>query len=289
MPTVGYIVGMPGSVVEGGQSKVPGGYSENIYSLDRWTWIDRARESVIASPFGRDFSTPIGGRYFPFPLSAPYHPLEPDPDRHGSWRPVSGYDSAATLSGRDGSLEAHVPEIEWALSSMYGTGAATQLRGRKLWDGPQSKAAIMKWIAWAKRYRRVLSAEFVTIANGTSCWGRGEPLPNSTCTHAGLDAVLHRAPRQYYSDIAERALAMVWNPTPTNITTTLLAPLYYAGLSSARGVRSLRLAQEGRTAISVPLGANDTVALHVSLPPRGLTWFVFTEDDNGELVVDDAA
>ena len=82
---------------------------------------------------------------------------------------------------------------------------------------------------------------------------------------------------------------MVWNPTPTNITTTLLAPLYYAGLSSARGVRSLRLAQEGRTAISVPLGANDTVALHVSLPPRGLTWFVFTEDDNGELVVDDAA
>ena len=62
LPTVGFVCGMPGSVVEAGQAKLPGGYDENIYSLPRWQWIDRTRESLIASPFSRDFTTPVGNR-----------------------------------------------------------------------------------------------------------------------------------------------------------------------------------------------------------------------------------
>ena len=53
VPTVGFIAGMPGSVMEAGEAKVPGGYSEMIFGLPRWTWIDRVRESMIASPAGR--------------------------------------------------------------------------------------------------------------------------------------------------------------------------------------------------------------------------------------------
>ena len=30
------------------------------------------------------------------------------------------------------------------------------------------------------------------------------------CSADGLDAILHRAPKHYYPDIAERGLAMVW-------------------------------------------------------------------------------
>jgi hypothetical protein len=44
-------------------------------------------------------------------------------------------------------------------------------------------------------------------------------------TLSGLDATLHRAPKAYYPDISERALAVVWNPTNSRQTTTLLAPL----------------------------------------------------------------
>ena len=273
-PPVGFIVGMPGSVFEAGQAKVPGGYSEELYSLPRWTWIDATRASIIFdSAHGRDLAVPIGRRMFPFPLSAPYHPSEPDPAQPGRWRAVAGYDSAATLSP----LEAHVPELEWALSAVFGTGASAELRGRKLWDGPRSEAALRKWVGWAKRYRRVLSAESATIAHGTSCWGKAPLLPNSTCALRGLDAIVHRAPQHFYPDIVERALAVVWNPTNGTIAATLQAPLYYAGLSRARGTSAVQLSREGGAPASVPLGVNDSVPLAVDLAPRALTWFVITE------------
>jgi hypothetical protein len=78
-----------------------------------------------------------------------------------------------------------------------------------LWRlGPQSKALIQKWIGWATKYRRVLSAEFVTLEHGTDCSGPDwdGPKPNATCTRGGLDVILHRAPAHYYSDIVERGL-----------------------------------------------------------------------------------
>jgi hypothetical protein len=33
---------------------------------------------------------------------------------------------------------------------------------------------LKKWIDWHKKYRRVLSSEFVTLKHGTTCWGRGD-------------------------------------------------------------------------------------------------------------------
>ena len=295
VPPVGFIAGMPGSVIEAGESKVPGGYSEMTFSLPRWTWIDRIRESIIASPYFRDYNVPINQRMFPLPMSAPYHPSEPDPDRPGKWRAVTGYTSAATLAP----FEEHVPELEWALSQAWGSGAFPQLRGHSLWDGPRSKAVVKKWISWAKRYRRVLSSQFVTLAHGIACWGRGienaertaihrhlkvpgklfenDPPPNASCTASGLDALLHRAPIHYYADVDERALALVWNPTNQTVSQTLLAPLYYAGLSTIRGIQTVTVRQEDGVNVSVRLGVNDTIPLHVTLPPRMLTWFVVSE------------
>jgi hypothetical protein len=74
--------------------------------------------------------------------------------------------------------------------------------------GPQSKALVQKWIGWATKYRRVLSAEFVTLEHGTDCSGPDwdGPKPNATCTRGGLDVILHRAPAHYYRDIVERGL-----------------------------------------------------------------------------------
>jgi hypothetical protein len=283
VPTVGFIAGMPGSVMEAGEAKVPGGYSEEVFSLPRWTWIDRVRESVIASPLDRDLSTSIGRRMFPVPLSAPYHPMQLDPTKPGRWTPAAGYQNIGTLC--EGSCEQHLSEMEWALYGMWGTGAFPMLRSTKLWDGPKSKALLTKAIAWAKQYRRVLSSESVTLRHGTVCWGRG-PVnvstggPNSHgggCTSSDLDAILHRAPKAYYGDIDERGLAMVFNPTNRTINTTLRAPLYYAGISKARGDAGAMVSQEGGAAKQMVLGVNDTIGLDVVLPPRALTWFVITE------------
>jgi len=95
------------------------------YSLPRWVWIDRTRESIIAGAIPRDERVIVRQRMFPLPLSAPYHPAEPDPSNPSKWRDATGYDSAATLSP----LEDHVNEIEWALSTTFGTGAAPMIRG----------------------------------------------------------------------------------------------------------------------------------------------------------------
>lgn len=282
LPTVGFILGMPGSVMEAGQAKVPGGYSEETFGLPRWTWIDRVRESMIASPLQRDRSTSVGQRMFPLPLSAPYHPNELNPARPGVWSPTTGYENVGTLC--EGRCEDHIKEIEWALSGMWGTGAFPMIRSTKLWDGPKSQAVLSKWISWQKKYRRILSAEFVTLAHGIKCWGRAGPNISKGganefgggCTADGLDAVLHRAPKHYYPDIRERGLAMVWNPTNRSIVQTLPANLYYSGLTSKVN-KVVTLSQEGGNTNVVPIGVDDTVALSVSLGPRELTWFVIAE------------
>ena len=64
---LGYIIGMPGSWLEAGRSKVPGGCSEMAMSLPRWTWIHRVRERMIADPQYRDVTQPNAQRYFHFP------------------------------------------------------------------------------------------------------------------------------------------------------------------------------------------------------------------------------
>ena len=105
----------------------------------------------------------------------------------------------------------------------------------------------------------------------------GDPSPTAKCSSVGLDAVLHRAPKHFYSDVDERGLAMVWNPTTASISTQLKAPLYYAGISNVSGASAAMLSHEGAPPIRVPLGANDTIDLPVTLGPRELTWFVLTE------------
>ena len=259
-----------------------GGYSEDIFGLPRWTWIDRVRESMLASPLERDRSESVGMRMFPLPLSAPYHPNALNPARPGVWSKTTGYEHVGTLC--EGRCEDHIEEIEWALSGMWGTGAFPLIRSTKLWDGPKSQAVVGKWIGWQKKYRRVLSAEFVTLSHGNRCWGRGGTNVSKGganefgggCTADGLDAVLHRAPKHYYPDISERGLAMVWNPTNRTITQTLRANLYYSGLTSKVNKFAM-VSQEGGHASAFLIAEDDTVALPVSLGPRELTWFVIAE------------
>lgn len=274
VPRVGFVGGMPGSFLEAGESKAPGGYDESLFSLPRWTWIDRFRERAIADPQSRDREQPNTQRMYVIPLSAPYHPTEPDPSTNNTkWRRVVGYDSVATLSP----LESHLDELDWALSQSFAIGVWVNIRGRYLWDGPKSEAIVKKWFAWAKRYRRVLSSETITLSNATSCWGSEPILPNRTCSFnatAGVDAVLHRAPLGLFPGVEERALAYVWNPQTVRWKGQLSANLYYTGLSRTAGTEYVDVSVEGGTPSRVKLGSDDDVTLNIDLPPRGMTWFV---------------
>jgi len=223
---------------------------------------------MIADPQDRDRSVPNALRYFCAPFE-PYHPVQVLPDAPGVWSPVYGRESTATLEP----LEDHVPELEFALSQSFGTGIFVNFRGSRLFGGPRSQAAVAKWAAWLKRYRAVLTTDFVTIANGTLCWGSGPTQPTSSCTVTGVDAVLHRAPRGWYPHSAERALLVVWNGA--NVTQAAVAldlPLYYAGLPA--GTAALVRREEGAATL-LPLDANATVALPpFAMEPLSVTYFV---------------
>jgi hypothetical protein len=269
----GWVQGMPGHWLEGGQAKVPGGYDEMTWSLPRWTWIHRQRERMIADPQFRDLTEPNALRYFCAPFT-PYHPSQVLPSAPGVWSPVTGLESTATLEP----LEEHTVELEWALSQSFGTGVFVNFRGARLSGGPLSAAVVTKWVAFAKKYRRVLTSDYVTINMGTVCWGTGPTEPNGTCTVSTWDGILHQAPVGRYGDVPERGLAMVWNPLNETLTdvSNIRLPLYYAGLQSPA---SVLVRQEEGNPVAIPLDVNNTVLLPpVTLPPLSVTYFVVEAD-----------
>ena len=155
----GFIQGMPGLHLEGGQSKRPGGYAEMTYSLPRWVWIHRTRYNVI-SP-GRSQTESNAVREFPLPL-VPYHPSEVRKNpRTGEleFNQVDGFESSATIEP----IDDHLVELEWALSQMFGTGVSGAVRGYRIFQSDQSKAVWTKWVSWFKRYRHTLVADFHTL------------------------------------------------------------------------------------------------------------------------------
>ena len=268
----GFVQGMPGHHLEGGQSKTPGGYDEMTWSLPRWTWIHRQRERMINDPQFRDQTVPNSLRYFIIPFT-PYHPEQVLPDNPNKWSPVVGLESTATLEP----LENHTVELEWALSQTFGTGIFTNIRGYRLYGGPLSEAIMIKWITFAKKYRTILVTDFLTLQCGTTCWGPGSTYPNGTCTVTTWDGILHRAPKQFYSDISERGLAMIWNPLNTSLTNVnITLPLYYAGLGPNN---SIKIRQEEGASTIYTLDSNSTFILqNITLPSLSVTYFVIEEN-----------
>ena len=63
---------------------------------------------------------------------------------------------------------------------------------------------------------------------------------------------------------------MVYNPLETQVVRTLRIPLYYAGLTESANVRE----QDG-TAKAMKLARDFSIDLPVTVPARGVTWFVF--------------
>ena len=230
-------------------------------------WLARQRERIMADPQQRDRTEPNALRYFCAPFS-PYHPVQVLPGG-SSWAPVDGLESTATLEP----LEEHTLELAWALSQSFGTGVHVNFRGPRLFAGPASRAVVVQWVAWAKRYRAVLAADFVTLNVGTACWGAGPTEPTSSCNVTSWDGLLHRAPAAFYPGVAERGLAMLWNGV-NSTTAQVRLPLYYAGLDAGAAV----LVRRGEAPPTrMVLDANYTVQFAAALAPLEIAYFVVTE------------
>jgi hypothetical protein len=212
-----------------GSSKCGMGYRETNWSLPRAEQEIIERQNVFDGTWTK---TPSMGWMF-VPLM-PYH----------------GGGSAATIEP----LKEHLDDYQQRLADLLGAGVQACWRGPRLYDAPETRDRVKRWVDWYKRYRSILDSD---IIHGRRADGQD------------LDWILHVNPF-----LENRALLMVYNPLDEPAERTLRVNLYYAGLRNRARVRQ----QEGPSA-DMLLDHNYTIALPVKLPAKSTTWYIVQSGD----------
>ncbi|MFI4860946.1 MAG: LamG domain-containing protein [Phycisphaerales bacterium JB063] len=149
-------------------------------------------------------------------------------------------------------LEPLHDNLEWYelhLIQLIGSGGNPHFRANRLYDTPETRAMVEKWIGWFKRYRDIITSDMIHVRRPD---GRD------------IDVMLHVNPW-----LEEKGLAIFFNPLNEPMTREVVLPLYYTGLTDTASVRE----QEGEPE-AYTLDARGNIVLTVTLPPRGVTWYV---------------
>lgn len=207
-----------------GSNKTGMGYRESNWSLPRAEQVLHARQNLFDGTWEK---TPSMGWMF-VPLVQ-----------------YQGGGAAATIEP----LKDHLPDYERHLQNNLGYGAQACYRGPRLYDTPETKALVTKWVAWFKAHRAILESDLLHLRRAD---GRD------------WDGVLHVNPA-----LKEKALAVLFNPTDQPITRALRLPLYYTGLT-----KSAKLAVGGGKAKTYTLERDYSVIVRVTIPAGGMEWLV---------------
>ncbi|MBB6051923.1 alpha-galactosidase [Armatimonas rosea] len=207
-----------------GSNKTGMGYRESNWSLPRAEQVLHARQNLFDGTWEK---TPSMGWMF-VPLVQ-----------------YQGGGAAATIEP----LKDHLPDYERHLQNNLGYGAQACYRGPRLYDTPETKALVTKWVAWFKAHRAILESDLLHLRRAD---GRD------------WDGVLHVNPA-----LKEKALAVLFNPTDQPITRALRLPLYYTGLT-----KSAKLAVGGGKAKTYTLERDYSVTVQVTIPAGGMEWLV---------------
>ncbi len=181
----GIFLNVPDWYVLAGSNKTGMGYRETNWSLPRDQQPIHARQNMFD---GTWLKTPSQGWMF-VPLTE-----------------YQGGGSGATIEP----LKEHLDVYGLHMASAFGYGVQACYRGPRLYDAPETKALVIKWVSWFKKHRAILESDLIHIKRAD---GRH------------LDVALH-----VHSGLKEKALAVVYNPTDHEITESLVLPLYYGGL-----------------------------------------------------------
>ncbi|MCX7048081.1 MAG: hypothetical protein NTX50_21675 [Candidatus Sumerlaeota bacterium] len=156
-----------------------------------------------------------------------------------------GGGAAATIEP----LKDHLPHYGQRLANLFGAGVQACYRGPRLYDAPETRALVKQWVDFYKKHRAILDSDILHLRRAD---GRD------------LDYILHVNP-----DLKERGLLMVYNPLESEVRKTLRIPLYYTGLTQAALV-----SEQDQKAVKHPLDPDCRLTLPVTIPARGVTWFV---------------
>ncbi len=207
-----------------GSSKTGMGYRETNWSLPRDQQHIHARQHMYDGTWEK---TPSMGWMF-VPLVE-----------------YQGGGAAATIEP----LKEHLPDYERHLANCFGFGVQACYRGPRLYDSPETKALVIKWVSFFKKYRAILESDIIHLRRAD---GRD------------LDGILHVNPA-----LPEKGMAVFYNPTTADITKEVILPLYYAGLTERAKVR-----EQGGRARTLTLDREYRIRLRVTVHAGSMNWFV---------------
>jgi hypothetical protein len=146
-------------------------------------------------------------------------------------------------------LKDHLPHYEQRLANLFGAGVQACYRGPRLFDTPETKAIVEKWVGFYKDHRAILDSDVIHIRR-----------PDGQ----DFDGILHVNPA-----IEEKGLLMLYNPLEVVIQKTVKVPLYYTGLSD-----KAHISHEGKNEDTYELSRDYSIDLEIEIPARSQTWYV---------------
>ncbi len=157
-----------------------------------------------------------------------------------------GGGAAATIEP----LHEHLPDYELHLSNNLLYGAQACYRGPRLYDTPETRTLVSRWVRLFKEHRAILESDVIHLNRADG-------------VHP--DGVLHVNPTA-----EERGLAAFWNPAGTEVTADVEIPLYYTGLTE-----TARVELDDGTVRRYRLDREYRIRIKLTLPARGVRWMTF--------------
>ena len=220
----GIFLNVPDHYFMAGSNKTGMGYRETNWSLPRAQQEIIERQNIYDGTWQK---TPSMGWMF-VPL-VEYH----------------GGGKEATIEP----LKDHLPHYEQRLANLFGAGVQACYRGPQLYDSPQTKAIVKKWVDFYKEHREVLDSDIVHIRR-----------PDGK----DYDGLLHVNPEG-----KDKGLIMLYNPLKVPVVKTIKVNLYYTGLSE----QAILTNQNGEK-LSISLNRDYSISLPINIPAKSQQWFV---------------
>lgn len=219
----GVFLNVPDNYFLAGSNKTGMGYRETNWSLPRSQQHIHARQNLYDGTWEK---TPSMGWMFT-PL-VEYHGGGPE----------------ATIEP----LREHLDDYGKHLINNFAFGAQSCYRGPRLYDSPETKELVIRWVSWFKKHRKVLESDVIHLrrANGRS-----------------LDGILHVDPD------SKKAIAIIFNPTGQSLTEKFALPLHYAGL-----VPNAKAFLEGPLTRRTPFNLSSE-RCEITVPASSFVWIEF--------------
>jgi len=154
-----------------------------------------------------------------------------------------GGGAAATIEP----LKDHLPHYETRLANLFGAGVQACYRGPRLFDSDQTKAVVNHWVDFYKQHRAILDSDIIHLRRADA---------------RDWDGWLHVNPH-----LAERGLAVFYNPLGTPLERQIRLPLYYTGLQDKAVVR-----WENGKSQKIALARDYSALVEVNIPARSRAW-----------------